>query len=190
HPIIVGLALWRGNFWSSSRDAVWEFAASLRLPYYFWLGFRGFWGAFLWLVGPVTLLAIGRKVPILGFLGALLLMVVLLYVPFLQLHFAVTNRFSAFLELGAVRRHFRRAPVALAFAYFLTLLLAVPLYLLKIEIIPRVAAWLPSLVFIVFMFPARLLTGWAFGRSIRRETPRHWFFRWTSRLFMLGVTFF
>jgi hypothetical protein len=190
NPIIVALRLWRGNFWSSSRDAIWEFAASLRLPYYFWLGFRGFWGAFLWLAGPVTLLAIGRKVPILGFLGALLLLVVLLYVPFLQLHFAVQNRFSAFLELGAVRRHFRRAPVALAFSYFVTLLLAVPLYLLKIEIIPREAAWLPSLVFIVFMFPARLLTGWAFGRSIRRKTPRHWFFRWTSRLFMLGVTFF
>ena len=121
-----------------------------------------------------------------------MLMVVLLYVPFLQLHFAVQNRFSAFLELGAVRRHFRRALPGrgTAFGYFVTLLLAVPLYLLKIEIIPRKAAWLPSLVFIVFMFPARLLTGWAFGRSIRRKTPRHWFFRWTSRLFMLGVTFF
>jgi hypothetical protein len=23
---------------------------------------------------------------------------------------------------------------------------------------------------------------------LRRERPRHWFFRWTSRLFMLGIT--
>lgn len=188
NPILVALRLWRGNFWKNSRDGLWNFAASLRLPYYFWLGWRGFWGAFLWLAGPVTLLAIGRKVPLLGFVGAFALILVLLYVPFLQLHFVVQNRFRAFLEIGAVRLQFRRAPVALAFAYFVTLLFAVPLYLLKIEMIPREAAWLPSLVFIAFMFPARLLTGWAFGRALRRTTPRHWFFRWTSRLFMLGVT--
>ena len=76
----------------------------------------------------------------------------------------------------------------MAFAFFLTVLLAVPLYLLKIEMIPREAAWLPSLAFIVFMFPARLVSGWAFGRALRRETPRHWFFRWTSRLFVVAVT--
>jgi hypothetical protein len=35
--------------------------------------------------------------------------------------------------------------------------------------------------------PARLLSGLAFGRAIRREMARHWFFRWTSRLSMLGV---
>jgi hypothetical protein len=188
NPILVGLRLWRGRFWSSSRDAVWDFFASLRLPYYFWLGWRGFWGAFFWLAGPVTLLAIGRKVPVLGFVGAFALVLVVLYVPWLQLHFVVQNRFRAFLEIWTVRQHFRRAPVALAFAFFLTLLFAVPLYLLKIEMIPREAAWLPSLVFIVFMFPARLVSGWAFHRALNRPEPRHWFMRWTSRLFMLGVT--
>jgi hypothetical protein len=188
NPILVGLRIWRGGFWSKSRDAVWDFAASLRLPYYFWLGFRGFLGAFLWLALPITLLAIGRKVPLLGFVGAGMLVLVLLYVPFLQLQFAVENRFRAFLAIGELRRRFRRAPIALAFAFFLTLLFAVPLYLLKIEMVPREAAWLPSLVFIVFIFPARLMSGWAFGRAMRRNTPRHWFFRWTSRFFMFGVT--
>jgi len=57
-----------------------------------------------------------------------------------------------------------------------------PLYLLKIEMIPRETAALPSLVFVLFTFPARLLSGWAYGRSQRRQTPRHWFFRWTGRL--------
>ncbi|HZZ77558.1 MAG TPA: hypothetical protein VFE62_03510 [Gemmataceae bacterium] len=189
NPILVAFKIARGGFWAKSRDAVWEFAASLRLPYYFWLGFRGFWGGLMWIVWPVTMLAFGRHVPILGFIGAVMLMVVLLYVPFLQLRFAVKNRFWAFFELGAVRRLFRRAPIALAFSFFITLLFAVPLYLLKIEMIPREAAWLPSLVFILFMFPARILTGWAFGRALRRKTPRNWFFRWTSRFFMLAVTF-
>jgi hypothetical protein len=45
-------------------------------------------------------------------------------------------------------------------------------------------------VFIAFIFPARLLTGWAFGRSLRRTTPRHWFFRWTARLAMVAITVF
>jgi hypothetical protein len=187
NPVLVAVRAARGGFWADRRDAVWDFVASLRLPYYFWLGWRGFWGAFLWLAWPVTLLAVGRHVPIIGFVGAVTLWLVVLYVPLLQLRFAVTNRFAAFLHIGEVRRLFRRAPVALAFAFFITLLSAVPLYLLKIEMIPREAAWLPSLVFIAFMFPARLLTGWALGRSLRRTAPRNWFFRWTSRLAVLAV---
>src|SRR5262249_22408266 len=113
-----------------------------------------------------------------------------LYMPFLQAHFAAENRFRACFELGAVRGQFRRAPWAFAFAFFITLLFAVPLYLLKIEMVPREAAWLPSMVFIMFMFPARLLMGWALGRARHRESPRHWFFRWTGRLSMLPVAAF
>ena len=84
-------------------------------------------------------------------------------------------------------RDFRRAPWAFAFAFVVTLLFALPLYLLKIEIVPAEAAWLPRLVFIAFIFPARLLTGWAMGRARRRDEPRHWFFRWTGRLPLLPV---
>jgi hypothetical protein len=188
NPIWIALRVWRGGFWRETRDAPWTFVESLRLPYYFWLGFRGFWGAFLWLAVPITLIAIGRKVPILGVVGVLGLIVMLLYVPFLQLRFAVENRFRAFFEWRTMRRHFKRAPIAMAFAFFVTLLFAVPLYLLKIEMIPREAAWLPSLVFVVFMFPARVLSGWAFGRSLRRKMPRNFVFRWSARLFMLAVT--
>jgi hypothetical protein len=64
------------------------------------------------------------------------------------------------------------------------------LYLLKIEMVPREAAWLPSLVFLAFIFPARLLTGWALGRAVPRKTPRHWFFRWTGRLAFLPAASF
>lgn len=187
----------RGGYYAAARDAVWDFVVSLRLPYYFWLGFRGFAGALLWLVVPISMMALGRKAPLLGFLGAGLLIVVLLWVPFLQMRFAAENRFRAFLELGAVRVSYRRAPWAFAFVFFLTLLFALPLFLLKIEMIPREAAWLPSLVFILFIFPARLLTGWAYALAERRPEPRNWFFRWTGRLAMLptaaiyvGILFF
>jgi hypothetical protein len=73
-----------------------------------------------------------------------------------------------------------------------TLSFALPLYLLKIEILPREAAWLPSILFVVFAFPARLLTGWAYARAERHRqaaplVPRHWFFRHSARLAMLPV---
>lgn len=185
NPIWLIRRLLRGGYYSEARDAVWDFVAGLRLPYYFWLGFRGFIGTLISLIVPVTMIAVGRKVPVLGFLGALVLGIVLLHLPFLQMRFAVENRFAALFEYKAVRRHYRRAPWAFAFAFFITLAFAVPLYLLKIEMIPQEAAWLPSLVFLAFIYPTRLLTGWAYGRSCRREQPRHWFFRWTSRIWML-----
>ena len=68
-----------------------------------------------------------------------------------------------------------------------TLALALPLYLLKIELIPREAAWLPSLLFVMSIYPARLLCGWAMARSGRRETPRHGLFRFSGRLAMLPL---
>src|SRR5262249_4053133 len=52
-------------------------------------------------------------------------------------------------------------------SFILMLLLAIPLYLLKIELVPRELAWIPSVFFIVSIFPARLLTGWAYGRAER-----------------------
>lgn len=179
--------LWRGGYYSAARDATWDFVVSLRLPYYFSLGLRGFAGILAWLVVPIFLMSLGGRAPVIGFLGSFLLMFVLLYVPFLQTRFARDNRFRAMFEWGAVRQEFRRAPVAFAFALFITLLFSLPLYLMKIEVIPPELIWLESLFFVVLMFPTRVLTGWAVGRAGKRTTPRHWFFRWSSRLTMLPV---
>ena len=175
------------------RNAVVDYVVGLRLPYYFWLGARGFAGAFLWLLIPVGTLILAAQMPagkggaLFSFVGSVLLMLVALHLPFLQTHFALENRFRALFEVKVVRRMFQRAPVAFWLALFITLLFALPLYLLKIELPPREIAWLPSLLFVVFIFPARLLTGWAVSRALRREQPRHWFFRWTSRLALVPV---
>jgi hypothetical protein len=181
----------RGRYYARARDAVWDFVMSLRLPHYFWLGVKGFVVAFAWLVVPVNWLALGHSnipaAPLVGFMGAVALGIVLLYLPFLQLRVAATGRMGAGFNVLAVRDGFRRAPWAHSFAVVITLLFALPLYLLKIEIVPREAAWLPGLVFIAFIFPARLLAGWAMGRATRRAEPRHWFFRWTGRLPLLPV---
>lgn len=177
----------RGGAYARARDAVCDFVIALRLPYYFWLGLRGFVGGLIWLFLPVSMLAAGQRAPVLGFLGGLALVFVLLYLPFLQTRFAAENRFRAMFEVRAVRQWFRRAPISFLLALAITLLFAVPLYLLKIEIIPREAAWLPSLVFVVFIFPTRLLTGWACGYAAHRKRNRNWFLRQFARFGMLPL---
>jgi hypothetical protein len=192
--VTVLIRLVRGGYYAKCRDGVWDFVLGLRLPYYFGLGVRGFVVAFAWLVVPASLLAFGHAdfalAPLIGFGGAVLMGLVLLYLPFLQTRMAASNRLADGFAWWAARMEYRRAPWAYSFAFVITLLFAIPLYLLKIEIVPREAAWLPGLVFIGFIFPARLLTGWALGRARKREKPRHWFFRWTGRMPFVPVATF
>lgn len=181
-----------GNY-AKMRDSVYDFVVGLNLPGYFWLGLRGFLGALTWLALPVSILLLASASPnppvagLLSFFGGLMLAAVVLYLPFIQTHFAVEDRFSAIFEWMAVRRLFRKAPIAFWAALLITLLFAIPLYMLKIELTPREVAWLPSLVFVAFIFPARLLAGWAIGRARKREQPRHWVFRWMARFAAIPV---
>jgi len=176
----------------SIRNGIVEYVAGLRIGHYFRLGAFGFIGGVLWLAIPVGLLIVGAFLPpgggfLLALLGGGLLFLVALYLPFIQTHYAVENRFSAMFELGRVRQLFRQAPIAFWTALFITLLFSLPLYLLKIEFPPREIAWLPSLFFVAFIFPARLLTGWAMGRALKRELPRHSVFRWLARFSVIPV---
>ncbi|MEX0642348.1 MAG: hypothetical protein WD468_06590 [Pirellulales bacterium] len=191
-PVLFFKRMLRGGKLREARDGLWDFVCGLRLPYYFWLGLRGFVGTVVWLVVPVTLLAMASRLAgplpaIVGLIGGVMLAVVLLYLPFLQMHFAATGRLRAFRELGAVRRAFRGAPIAFWIALLATLSFALPLYLLKIELVPRQVTWLPAVVFVLFILPAKLLAGWAYGRGARRERPRHWIFRVTARLGMIPL---
>ncbi|MFO0849691.1 MAG: DUF4013 domain-containing protein [Gemmataceae bacterium] len=112
-------ALWlagrvlRGGFYAESRDAVWATVVSLKLPYLFWLGVRGFAVGLAWLAVPAALLAAARNpgpgAGLAGVVGALLLAWVVLYLPFLQTRLAMTGRFRAGFQVGAVRREFQRA---------------------------------------------------------------------------------
>jgi hypothetical protein len=194
-PAMLLYGLWRGGMWSRCRDGVWEFVSSLRLPYYFWLGLRGFVGAMAWLLLPVVLFIASTSLPppagvLLGLIGALLLFLVALYLPFLQAHFAAENHLRAVFQLGRVRADFRRAPVAFWMALLVTLLFALPLYVLMIEATPREVVFLPSLFFVAFILPARLLTGWAVGRARRRDRPGHFLLRWAARFASLPVAGF
>ena len=190
NPIWLARRLRRGGLYAECRDATWDFLVALRLPHYFRLGLIGFLGTLAWLAIPATLIALGRGAPLVGIPGALILGLLAPTLPFLQARYAAEGRARALFELRAVRDRFRRAPWAFAAGSFATLLAAVPLYLLKIEMIPREAAWMPGLLFVAFLFPARLLVGWAYARSDRRASPRHWAFRAIARLGLLPAAAF
>lgn len=191
------LRLWRrireGGMYDEASRRLLQFSQRMRLPHYFWLGLRGFFGALIWLCIPVTMMAFATRAEDPGFgglvaaVGGLLLGVVLVHLPFLQTRLATTNRFASMFEIRDVREQFRRAPIAWWVALLMTLALAIPLYILKAELVPREAAWLPSLFFVAFMWPARLVVGWAVGRADKREQRRHWIFRGLSKMGMVPV---
>jgi hypothetical protein len=198
-PAILWAALVRGKIYRHTRDSVWDFVVSLRLPQYFWLGMRGFLGALTWLAIPALLMMGGTMNPdgglafISGWMGAFLMGIVLIYLPFAQTHMAVQNRFVEVFNLGEVRRQFSRAPIAWWLALTITLLFAIPLYLLTFEATPREITYLFNLFFVGFLYPARLALGWAMGRSLHYHKPRfiliHLFFRFAAIPVVLGYLF-
>jgi len=174
-PAILFAGIRRGHLYREARDAVWEFAVGLNLPQHFWLGLRGCAGAVVWLLVPVLLLIGGSTIPngglafVSGWLGALMLTIVLAHLLILQTHFACEKQFVAFFDVVRCWGLFQRAPLAWWLALSVALLASVPLYLATIEMTQRELTYLISLFFVAFLYPARLLAGWAMGRSLRHQ---------------------
>ncbi|MCA9138996.1 MAG: DUF4013 domain-containing protein [Planctomycetales bacterium] len=195
---------WRPSTYRELPDKLWNFTGSLELGRFFWLGLRGAIGTLIWLVPAMIIIAANRngETGLAGLVGGLALIalgVVMMYLPMLQAHFASENRFRALFEVRRIRRLFCYAPWAWLTAMILGLvLLPIPLYLLKIEATPREVVWLPTLVFVAFILPARLAEGLALRRATRiakeygdgavKPTGKWNFFsRWIVRLLMPGV---
>jgi hypothetical protein len=163
--------IWRPSFWNAAIDRLWENARSLEIPATFWLGLRGALGTLLWLTPGVVVMAAFRNgetglAGLVGLLAVLALGIGMQYLPMLQAHFAAENRLSALLEVRRIRNDFRHAPWAYLCAIVAGLVVfPIPLYLLKIEATPREVVWLPCLVFVAFMLPARIAEGLALRRA-------------------------
>lgn len=170
-----------------------KFLREMRLPHFFRLGALGFLGAAIWLALPVMILLFGSAIAnpaaaaLVSLIGAILLATVVLYLPFLQTRFAESGKWGDFFAIRKVRELFSNAPLAFWMALFVTLLFSLPLYLLKIELTPKEVAWLPNLFFVLFIFPARILTGWSLSRARLQATTRSWVARWAARLAAIPV---
>ncbi|GAA5510546.1 DUF4013 domain-containing protein [Novipirellula caenicola] len=187
---------WRPRTYHTAVDSLWDFTTAFELPRLFWLGLRGFIGTLIWLSPALLLIAANRngKPGAAGVIGAvciLFLGISLLYLPMLQAHFASVNRLRGLFAVRTIRRDFRRAPWAWLLAMVIGLvLMPIPLYLLKIEATPREVVWLPCLVFVAFILPARIAEGLALRRARSKAEPSGtWarISRWSVRLLMLPV---
>lgn len=183
----------RRQTWQRASDGLYHVVSNLHFPRLWFLGLRATFGALVWIAVPVTLMIIGQRsenfppAAVVGLVGAVSMLIVALYLPFLQIQLARQNRLRAMFDVRQVRRHFLCAPWAHAIALWMLCLLCIPLYLLRIEATPAELVWAPSLVFVVFMLPAKLLLGAAVGSAVGRsaslEQPnRHWSMRWSARI--------
>jgi hypothetical protein len=185
-PVKFVRTIWRPAHWSRASDQLYDVVVSLQFPKLWWLGARASAGALLWTCVPVSMMIIGERAqkfdaaPLVGLIGATSMMVIMLYLPLLQVRMAAKNRFTEIFNVFAIRQSFMRAPWFCGLSLFVLCGLAIPLYLLRIEATPRELVWAPSLVFVIFMLPAKLLIGAALGYADKREKLRHWMLRWSA----------
>jgi hypothetical protein len=106
--------------------------------------------------------------------GGVLLSIVFAWIPFLQARYSIDGRFAAFRELKIIREMYRRAPLCWALAAIVTYALSLPLFFATIVLPPQDALWLVTPIFIISIYPARVLTGWAYYQATIRPT-RAWF---------------
>lgn len=193
-PLILLSRLRTENIYTTTRDNTWSFFVSLNLKYYMLLGLKGFVGSFVWLLVPTLLLVSasyeesGLSI-LFGILGVLFAIPIFGTLLFLQTHYAVDGKLIRFIEICQVWKNFGRAPIAHLMALTVSLILALPLFLLKIETIPSELLWTLSLVFIIFSWPARLALGWAYRRGKTAARSRRWWLRYPILLASVPVAF-
>ena len=183
-----------GSYWDTADRGIADFLSGLRLKYHFWLGLRGFAGAFLWLVIPTFLFAAAKNnegpAILVTLVGGAMLVIVLSWLPFLQARFAAENRWGAMFELRAIRELNRKAPLSFWLATLITFALALPPYLATPFLLPQDARWMVTIMFVMSIYPARVLVGWAYYQAVARPR-RAWFgLRWVSSLTILPLLAF
>lgn len=187
--------LWKcrrqGDYWDIATAGINDFLHRLRLKHHFMLGLKGFAGAFLWLAIPSAMLAVATPSKPASFLialiGAPLMMLALSWLPFLQTRFAMTGRWRTMFELKAVRRLFAFSPLMWLISLVITYVLALPLYLAKVYLPPQDAMWLVTIVFIASIYPAKVISGWAVYRAVRRQTWPWFGWRWMARALLVPL---
>jgi len=185
-------AIRAGTAWQTATEALVRVIEGVQPGSLFFLGLRGFIGTFLWLVFPTLLFSALRDTTkpgqvLVTLAGAILLAVVLAWVPFLQARFAAEQRMAVFRDVATVREWWRRAPVVMLLALVILYGLSLPLYLFKIVAAPRDAVLFLTPIFILTIYPARLAVGWATHRALNRPARRWLLLRWPVAVAVLPL---
>lgn len=164
----------------------------IRPFHHFWLGLKAFIGAVLWLAIPSGMLVAvtnpEQDNPVLGvisFLGVLLMIPVMAWLPLLQVHQAVEGRFVSVFSIRAARKIIARVPLRWMLATVVLYALTFPLYLAKIRLLPGDAMLVITPFFIILTYPTRLFMAWVYHRGQRRPDPSHFLWRWLIKLTMI-----
>jgi hypothetical protein len=135
-------------------------------------------GAVIWLFIPTAMLALSTHphedpvVPaVISVIGGILLIPVVSWLPLLQAHQAVTGRLRDIFDVRTVRKIIARVPLHWAIATILLYAAAIPLYLTKVRLLADDAIWLLTPLFILLIYPTRLMFGWVYARGQSRSEP-------------------
>lgn len=177
------------NCWSDRILALFKPMEHLKMAVYAGIG------AICWLAIPTLLLGTASTRPYqepggavaVSLIGGALLIPVAAWLPLLQCHQAATGRFKAIFEIGTARRIISRAPIRWAISTILLYGLAVPLYLSKIVVPPADAFWLFTPLFIIIIYPTRLLMGWVYGTGMKATSKSSLLIRWPTKVFMIPM---
>ena len=164
-----------GGYWEHAEQHLQQFVASFHIKHHFLLGVKGFLGALWYLVLPTACFAAANSSKgggiVLTLMGGFWLVFVFGLLPLRQASLAARGTIADMRDKHLAKRIRAHAPIASFFAVLFTFALALPLYLLKIRLLPQDAMWVASLVFIVSIYPARIITGWAWSRGNRPDKP-------------------
>lgn len=152
-------------------------------------------GALCWLIVPTLLLGFASSSPhdqdgpavVVTLIGGLLMIPVAAWLPLLQCHQAAEERFGAIFDVRTIRKIIARVPVRWALATILMYGLAVPLYLSKVVLPPADAFWLFTPLFILVIFPTRILMGWVYGTGRHKRKLARPIVRFPTKLFMIPM---
>ncbi len=190
----------KGRYFAEADQKIQEFVQKMEIRNHFSLGIRGFAVAMLWLFIPTVLFSIAEEPEgiqiLLTLLGGFLLAITLSWAPFLQARFATEGKFSAGMQLREVRSLYAHSPIVWSLSLVVLYLLALPLYLFKAFLLPPDAMWPITLIFVVSIYPTRILLGWVYHRAVKKrelEKKAHWAVRLlfgTLIILLLGIFVF